>query len=162
MSNHSLSVSSWPALGRSKHSSRRVVYVFLWPSLLHLCCVLCLKNVFEQSGPWRAIPTSFQKILPVLGVRMGKTMQPWRSCLFIRVPPPRCPEPTVFARQISSGAGYGQHTSHCLSQGLLAAMEVRCCWLTHNYGGQKNVDVLAKSILWRPLSFPNTVSKRYF
>lgn len=139
----------------------RGVYISLtFPIRSVLCSVL--KEAFKQRRQLKNNSHFPLENPPVLGVWMGGMMWPRRSCVFMGAPPPPCPKPAEFARQISSGAGCSQHTSHCLSQGLLAATEVRCRWLTRNYGGQKNVDVLAKSILWRPLSFPNIVTKKIF
>lgn len=154
VSNHSLSVSRWFALARRKRNSHKGVYLFLWPPLLSLCCVPCLKKAFGQNRQLKNshIPSERTPI-PGPGGLNGKNDAAWRSCLFTRAPPASLPQANSnLPGKYYPVPGLSQPTSHCLNQGLLAATKVRCRWLMHNYGGQKNVDVLAKSILWRPLS----------
>ena len=162
VSNHSLSASTWSALGRRKHSPHRgCIYFCDLPYWTVLGSRLiegfrAKEATEEQSHVLQKVP---------LGVQMARMMGPWRSCLLVTEHPssPRAaPSQWYLEGKYYLVLDCSQHISHHLSQGLLAATGVRCRWLTRDYGGQKNVDVLAKSILWKPLSSLILQIKRYF
>lgn len=137
LSDHSFSISSC-ALVRRKHNSHRGVDLLSVASPAGSVLCFRLKEDFgDKADSWRTAPM-FPSDPPHISLR---ALEDCKS-------PPSLSSPCPIPARLPCS----QLASHHPSQWLLAATRERCQWLMHNYGGQKNVDVLAKSILWKPLS----------